>query len=112
VTGDHGWGENDVMTEVDPAGFDPASVLEAVAKDMRLRAYVRDGEIAVMPAKQARRRLLLIEVARGFEPGVRYSETAVSSFLAALYPDYAALRRCLVDEGFLSRQDGEYWRTG
>jgi hypothetical protein len=95
------------MTELDPA-----SILEAVARDLRLRAFVRNGEIAVMPAKQAKRRLLLNEVARGFEPGVRYSESTVSHFLSALYADYAALRRYLVDEGLLTRKDGQYWRTG
>ena len=29
-----------------------------------------------------------------------------------LYPDYASLRRYLVDEGLLSRERGLYWRTG
>ena len=33
-------------------------------------------------------------------------------FLGMLHPDYAALRRYLVDEEFLSRSHGEYWRTG
>jgi hypothetical protein len=26
--------------------------------------------------------------------------------------DHASLRRFLVDEGFLSRRGGQYWRTG
>jgi hypothetical protein len=92
--------------------LDPAPVLEAVARDLRLRAFIRDGEIAVLPAKQAKRRLLLNEVARAFEPGIRYSERTVSLFLSALYADYAALRRYLVEEGLLARKDGEYWRIG
>ena len=29
-----------------------------------------------------------------------------------VYPDYATLRRYLVDEGLLTRADGVYWRTG
>jgi hypothetical protein len=95
------------MTELDPG-----AVIESVAKDVRLRAFVRDGEIVIMPARQARRRLLLNEVARAFEPGVRYPERTVSLFLAGVYADHAALRRYLVDEGFLSRADGEYWRSG
>jgi hypothetical protein len=95
------------MTELDPD-----AVLEAVARDVRLRAFVRDGEIAIMPARQSRRRLLLNEVARAFEPGVRYDERTVSLFLARVFADYAALRRYMVDEGFLSRADGEYWRSG
>ena len=32
--------------------------------------------------------------------------------LAQVHPDTAALRRYLVDDEFLSRADGEYWRTG
>ena len=95
------------MTELDPA-----AVIEAVARDPQLRAFVRGGEIAVMPARQAKRRLLLNEVARAFEPGVHYSERTVSLFLASIYPDHAALRRYLVDEGFLDRKSGEYWRSG
>jgi hypothetical protein len=32
--------------------------------------------------------------------------------LQMYHPDHAALRRHLVDEGFLTRADGVYWRTG
>jgi hypothetical protein len=95
------------MTELDPA-----PVLAALAVDPQLRAFVRDGEIAVLPGKLSRRRLLLQTVAGGFEPGIRYPERDVSQFLGALYPDYAALRRYLVDEGLLTRADGLYWRSG
>ena len=65
-----------------------------------------------MPAKRSRRLLLLDQIAQAFEPGVRYPEQRVSRFLGTLHPDYAALRRYLVDEEFLSRSHGEYWRTG
>ena len=51
-------------------------------------------------------------IAQAFEPGVRYDERRVSLFLGAIHSDYAALRRYLVDEQFLSRADGEYWRSG
>ena len=36
----------------------------------------------------------------------------VNAMLAAFFADYAALRRYLVDEGFLARAEGAYWRTG
>ena len=65
-----------------------------------------------MPAKRSRRLLLLDEIAQAFEPGVRYPEQRVSQFLGTLHPDYAALRRYLVDEELLTRSDGQYWRTG
>lgn len=89
-----------------------AAVLDAMTRDQRLRGYLRDGRIESMPARQSRRLLLLSEVAQAFEPGIRYAEREVNQMLAALFDDFAALRRYLVDEDFLSRADGEYWRTG
>ena len=79
----------------------------------QLRAFVRDGRIAMLPAKRTRRRQLLDEVAQAFEPGRRYPETVVDEILKPLIDDHCTLRRYLVDEDFLSRTpDGEYWRTG
>lgn len=92
--------------------LDAAAVLASMASDLRLQPFIRDGIVAVMPARHARRRLLLNEVSLAFEPGVHYSERTVSLFLRQLYPDYAAMRRYLIDEGFLDRKDGEYWRCG
>jgi hypothetical protein len=94
------------------ADLDPASVIEAIAADQRLRVFVKGGRIQAMPARRSRRRLLLDQIAQGFEPGVRYPERRVSEFLGAMYADYAALRRYLVDEELLSRAGGEYWRSG
>ena len=79
----------------------------------RLRPYVRDGRISVMPAKRAARLVLLDQVAQAFEPGRRYPEQAVNEILKAVYDDHAALRRYLIDESLLSRPpDGTYWRSG
>ena len=92
--------------------LDPAAVIEAVTRDPRLRVFVRNGRIETIPARRSRRRLLLDTIAQAFEPGVRYPEHRVSLFLGALHADHAALRRYLVDEEFLSRSGGEYWRSG
>ena len=86
-------------------------MLAAVADDPKLNVFINGGQVA-MPARHARRRLLLDVIAQAFEPGVRYDERRVSLFLGAIHSDYAALRRYLVDEMFLSRADGEYWRSG
>jgi hypothetical protein len=96
-----------IMTDLDPV-----PVIEAVARDPRLRVFLGNRKIETLPARQSRRRLLLDQIAQAFEPGVRYSERRVSLFLGALHADYAALRRYLVDEEFLARSDGQYWRSG
>ena len=89
-----------------------AQVVDALAGNERLRVFLRHGRIGSMPARQSRRVQLLEEVAQLFEPGVRYLEWQVNHLLGALFDDYVALRRYLVDAGLLDRADGEYWRAG
>jgi hypothetical protein len=92
--------------------LDPAPILDALASDPRLRVFLGDGRIETIPAKHSRGRLLLDQIAQAFEPGIRYPERDVSLFLGGLHPDYASLRRYLVDEEFLTRAGGQYRRTG
>jgi hypothetical protein len=80
--------------------------------DEILARFIRDGRLVSVPAKRSRRLMLLNHIAQRFEPGVRYPESAVNHELRDLHDDYAALRRYLIDEGFMERQDGLYWRTG
>jgi hypothetical protein len=72
----------------------------------------RDGRLVYLPEKFSKRQIVLEQVAQSFEPGTRYAEAEVNLVLRDLYPDYAALRRYLVDSAFLSREDGFYWRSG
>jgi hypothetical protein len=86
--------------------------MDALAGDVKLSVFVRDGRIEAMPAKWSRRLSLLNEVAQAFEPGVRYPEREVNRLLGEMFSDYAALRRYLVDEQLMARAGGEYWRIG
>jgi hypothetical protein len=88
---------------------------DAIFRDLpaRLRPFVRDGRITVMPARRGVRLVLLNLVAQAFEPGRRYREEVVNEVLKALHDDYVALRRYLIDEDLMSRTpDGTYWRSG
>jgi hypothetical protein len=77
-----------------------------------LRAFFRDGRLTELPMKASKRRIVLERVALEFEPGVRYDEREVNAIVGAFFHDHASLRRYLVDEGFLDREAGTYWRTG
>lgn len=76
------------------------------------RFFAPDGQLTTIPSKQAKRRLVLDRLVQDFEPGVRYTEQQVSDMLLRYHDDYAALRRYLVEEGFLTREVNVYWRTG
>jgi hypothetical protein len=77
-----------------------------------LRTFLRGGRLTQIPMQASKRRIVLDHVCRVFEIGVHYPEREVNALLRVFHPDYAALRRYLVDEGFLGRERNIYWRTG
>lgn len=77
-----------------------------------LSAFVVDGRISSIPVAAAKRRVVLDWLAQDFEVGRRYTEQMVNLIIGQRHPDTAAWRRYLVDDGFLSRESGEYWRSG
>jgi hypothetical protein len=90
--------------------------------DAVLRRFVSKGRLLAMPATRSKRLVVLDHLAGLFEPGRRYPEPEVNELLKRYHPDYAMLRRYLVDDGFLGREDEPapsgsrsvkvYWRTG
>jgi hypothetical protein len=97
----------------------PATGILAVVDDDRARLIERfmpDGRLLRMPAKDAKRRVVLAQVAHLFEPGRHYPEPEVDEILTRVVEggesDHVTLRRSLVDAGLLAREAGEYWRTG
>jgi hypothetical protein len=77
-----------------------------------LRTFFRDGRLTEVPMKLTKRRIVLERIALEFEPGRRYDEKEVNAIVGGFFNDYAAIRRYLVDEGFLDRDHGVYWRAG
>jgi hypothetical protein len=77
-----------------------------------LRTYFRGGRLTQIPAQRSKKLVVLDRLAQEFEVGVRYPERRVNAMLRRYHEDVAALRRYLVDEGFLDREAGVYWRTG
>jgi hypothetical protein len=93
---------------------DAGLALGAASQDEEsvLRTFFRNGRLTEIPARESKRRIVLERIALEFEPGLRYDEKEVNVIVGRFFNDYAALRRRLVDEGFLARDHGVYWRTG
>lgn len=93
-----------------PTGDEHGEAPPALARV--LRAFVRQGRLTSIPAVRSKRLVVLDWLAQDFEPGRRYPEREVNEVMRRRHEDTAALRRALVDEGFMDRSGGRYWRTG
>jgi len=71
-----------------------------------------DGRLKTIPTKLSKLLVVLDRLAQEFEPGQTYPEAQVNDVLQRFHPDYAALRRYLVENGFMTREDNVYWRSG
>jgi hypothetical protein len=81
--------------------------------DRVLRHFLDDdGRLHTIPSKRAKLLVVLDHLAQSFEPGRRYPEAEVNAMLERFHPDYVALRRYLVENHFLTREAGVYWRSG
>ncbi|GAA3649959.1 DUF2087 domain-containing protein [Streptomyces fenghuangensis] len=88
---------------------------EAGAAGDPLHRSVRDGRIVHLPARKGRRLPVLEHVVeRSFETGRVYGEREVDDRLRAWCEggatDHVTVRRYLIDECLLGREDGRYWR--
>jgi len=109
-------------SDADDVGGDLPGPAAGTAEAEVLRRFVHNGRLLAMPAAHGKRRVVLDHLAGLFEPGRRYPEPEVNELLGRYHPDYAMLRRYLVDDGFLDRADEPapsgsrsvkvYWRTG
>lgn len=77
-----------------------------------LRTYFRAGRLTQIPTQRSKKLIVLDRLAQEFDVGLRYSERQVNAILRRFHADVASLRRYLVDEGFLDRESGVYWRAG
>jgi hypothetical protein len=106
------------------AAIPPAEEAEPAEEpgDEVVRRFIHRGRLLSVPAARGKRLVVLDYLAGLFEPGRRYPEPEVNELLKRFHPDYAMLRRYLVDDGFLDREDEPapsgsrsvkvYWRTG
>jgi hypothetical protein len=76
-----------------------------------LRAFVRDGRLTGIPARDRKRRIVLRWLRdTAFPDAGPWPEPEVSMRIALVHPDVSALRRYLVDGGLLVREAGVYRR--
>ncbi|HEY5094763.1 MAG TPA: DUF2087 domain-containing protein [Candidatus Eremiobacteraceae bacterium] len=75
-----------------------------------LAAFVRDGRLVRIPVVASKQTVVLRWLADQFDRDATYPEHDLNAALAQVHPDFATLRRMLVDHRFMARQNGIYRR--
>jgi hypothetical protein len=82
--------------------------------DARVRDNFVDAtdHLVSIPVQRSKRMAILRWLVEDFQPGRQYTEAEVNQIISRHHPDFAALRRYMVDEELMQRRRGIYWRTG
>jgi DNA-binding HxlR family transcriptional regulator len=91
----------------------PASITSSTLSPLEattLAPFVRDGRILKIPVAAEKQKMLMRWLVERFEKGRSYPEREVNALVKELHPDFAALRRMLVDYRCMERDHGVYRR--
>lgn len=82
---------------------------EAEYRQRVIDAFFEYGKLKTIPAQRKKERIILEEIARSFESGRVYSEREVNLIIADFHDDFCTIRRDMIAEGIMEREDGKYW---
>ena len=94
-----------------PEEMDAQAQREEMYRQKVLAAFFEYGKLKSIPAQKKKERIVLEEMVKSFEPGRRYTEREVNMILADFHDDFCTLRRDMIGEGLLAREQGMYWRV-
>lgn len=74
-------------------------------------AFFKYGKLKTIPAQRKKERIVLEVIVQSFEYDRIYSEREVNLIIADYYDDFCTLRRDMIDEKLLGRDQNGYWRV-
>ena len=76
-----------------------------------LDSFFEYGKLKSIPAQRKKERIVLEEIAKSFETGRVYTEREVNVIIADFHDDFCTIRRDMIGEGIMQRENGKYWLT-
>ena len=83
---------------------------EARYRQRVLDSFFEYGSLKAIPAQRKKERICLEEIAKELELGRPYPERELNQVLLRFHQDYCTLRRDMISEGILRREEGLYTR--
>lgn len=75
-----------------------------------LKNFMEGDQIKSIPAQYKKQRVILRWLVERFEYGRRYSEAEINEIIKRHHPDSAAWRRAMIEDKYMARENGIYWR--
>ena len=79
-------------------------------QERELDSFFEYGRLKSIPAQRKKERICLEEIAKELELGRPYPERELNQVLLRFHQDYCTLRRDMISEGILRREEGLYTR--
>ena len=83
---------------------------DAAYRQKVLDNFFAYGKLKSIPAQRKKERIILEEIVKVFEPGQIYPEREVNLRIADFYDDFCTIRRDMISEHLLERDQRGYWR--
>ena len=77
-------------------------------KSKVLKAFFTKNKLIRLPVQRKKRLIVLDEFVKKFELGKQYSEQEINNTILDHYDDYCQVRRALIDEGIMKRENQIY----
>lgn len=74
-------------------------------------AFFEYGKLKSIPAQRKKERIVLEEIAKSFEAGREYTEREVNILIADFHDDFCTIRRDMISEQLLERENAMYRLT-
>lgn len=90
---------------------DRYNITDKEVESIRKTYFNEKGGLKSIPAREKKKLVVLSEIVKNFVPGKQYEEKELNRILKRIYVDNAAIRRALIEYGFMDRtNDGTfYW---
>jgi hypothetical protein len=75
-----------------------------------IKSFFEYGKLKSIPVQRKKRRIILEEILQSFDVGKEYKERDVNIIIADYHDDFCTIRREMISEGLMTRNNGIYIR--
>ena len=90
---------------------DAQEARDAAYRQKVIDSFFEYGKLKSIPAQRKKERIILEVIAERFEPGRTYTEREVNLIIADFHDDFCTIRRDMISEKLLARENGIYWKV-